>query len=213
MRSRRNAVRIAAGALALAFAALILHGFAGKACKMSDNGKTRQSGAAAKADRPEKIETATFGAGCFWGVEAAFRNVEGVLETAVGYSGGHYDNPTYKDVCSGRTGHAEVVRVKFDPERVTYGGLLEVFWKIHDPTQVNRQGPDVGYQYRSVVFFHLPAQEKGAGESKKALEESGKYSRPIATSIEPAAKFWKAEQYHQRYLAKKGLASCHIRLQ
>jgi len=206
-------MRIAAGALALAFAALILHGFTGKAEKMSDNGKTRQSDAAAKADWPEITETATFGAGCFWGVEAAFRKIEGVLETAVGYSGGHYDNPTYKDVCSGRTGHAEVVRVTFDPERVTYGDLLEVFWKIHDPTQVNRQGPDVGYQYRSVVFFHSPAQEKAAVESKKALEESGKYSRPIATSIEPAAKFWKAEEYHQQYLEKKGLASCHISLQ
>ena len=166
----------------------------------------------AMAENDAHWETATFGAGCFWGVEAAFRRVEGVVETAVGYSGGHYDNPTYRDVCSGRTGHAEVVQVKFDPEKVSYEDLLGVFWKSHDPTQVNRQGPDVGYQYRSVVFFHTPEQEKAARASKDALERSGRYSRPIATSIEPARAFWKAEDYHQQYLEKRGLASCHITL-
>ena len=162
---------------------------------------------------PKGMQQALFGMGCFWGAERRFWELDGVYSTAVGYAGGFTPNPTYQEVCSGGTGHAEVVRVTFDPERVTYGDLLEVFWKIHDPTQVNRQGPDVGYQYRSVVFFHSPAQEKAAVESKKALEESGKYSRPIATSIEPAAKFWKAEEYHQQYLEKKGLASCHISLQ
>jgi len=158
------------------------------------------------------LETATFGARCFWGVEAAFRKVEGVAGTEVGYSGGDFENPTYEDVCSGRTGHAEVVRVRFDPERVTYEELLEVFWNAHNPTQVNRQGPDVGYQYRSVILFHTEEQERLARASKKALEESRKYSRPVATSVEPAGKFWRAEEYHQQYLEKRGLAACHVDL-
>lgn len=156
------------------------------------------------------MEKATFGAGCFWGVEAAFRAVPGVIATQVGYMGGNLQNPTYRDVCTDRTGHAEVVEVTFDPARVSYNDLLNVFWKIHDPTQVNRQGPDVGTQYRSVIFFHSPEQEATAKASREKLEKSGAYSRPIATQIVPAAEFWRAEEYHQQYLEKRGLASCHL---
>jgi peptide-methionine (S)-S-oxide reductase len=155
-------------------------------------------------------EIATFGAGCFWGVEAAFRRTPGVTETAVGYSGGHLDKPTYKDVCTDETGHAEVVQVTFDPEKLSYSQLLDVFWKIHDPTQLNRQGPDFGKQYRTAIFFHSPEQEEIARKSKQALEASGKYHRPIATEISPAKTFWRAEEYHQRYLEKRGAESCHI---
>ena len=155
-------------------------------------------------------ETATFAAGCFWGVEAAFRQVPGVVDTAVGYEGGTLENPTYRDVCSDRTGHAEAVQVTFDPARVSYEDLLKVFWENHDPTQVNRQGPDVGTQYRSAVFYHSDAQQAAAAASKKALDASGRYRRPIATEIVPASTFWRAEDYHQRYLEKRGLATCHI---
>lgn len=153
---------------------------------------------------------ATFGAGCFWGVEEAFRGVPGVLGTAVGYSGGHTENPTYGEVCTDKTGHAEVVQVTFDPSRVSYRQLLDVFWQVHDPTQVNRQGPDFGRQYRTVIFFHSPEQETAARESKAALEKSGKFRRPIATEIVPAGEFYRAEEYHQRYLEKRGAASCHL---
>jgi peptide-methionine (S)-S-oxide reductase len=153
---------------------------------------------------------ALFGAGCFWGVEAAFRQVEGVLATAVGYSGGRLENPTYEDVCSGRTGHAEVVEVEYDPSKVTYEQLLDVFWENHDPTTLNRQGPDVGEQYRSAVFFLAPEQEAAARASKERLEKSGRYKRPIVTEITPASKFYRAEEYHQRYLEKHGLAHCRI---
>jgi peptide-methionine (S)-S-oxide reductase len=153
---------------------------------------------------------ATFGAGCFWGVEAAFRQVKGVTDTAVGYSGGTLKNPTYQDVCSDRTGHAEVVQVEYDPSQVSYETLLNVFWENHDPTQLNRQGPDVGRQYRSVIFFHTPEQEAAARASKEQLQSSGRYRRPIATEIVPAAEFYRAEEYHQRYLEKRGLAQCHI---
>ena len=156
------------------------------------------------------MEKATFGAGCFWGVEAAFRNVPGVASTEVGYAGGTLRNPTYKDVCTDRTGHAEVVEVTYDPAKVTYDNLLKVFWETHDPTQRNRQGPDVGTQYRSAVFFHTPEQEAAARASKEKLERSGVHKRPIATEIVPAVEFWRAEEYHQQYLAKRGLASCHI---
>ena len=156
------------------------------------------------------IETATFGAGCFWGVEAAFRQVPGVVETAVGYEGGTLENPSYRDVCTDRTGHVEVVQVTFDPARVPYERLLDVFWDNHDPTQVDRQGPDVGTQYRSAVFYHSDAQQSAATASKEALDRSGRFRRPIATQIVPAATFWRAEEYHQRYLEKRGLASCHI---
>src|SRR5262249_55026060 len=155
-------------------------------------------------------EIATFGAGCFWGVEAAFRRVPGVLDGVSGYAGGHTENPSYRDVCTDETGHAEVVQVTFDPEKVSYEQLLDAFWKIHDPTQVNRQGPDFGTQYRTAIFFHTPEQEEKARKSKQALEASGKFRRPIATEITPAGKFWRAEEYHQRYLDKRGAASCHI---
>jgi len=155
-------------------------------------------------------EIATFGAGCFWGIEAAFRRVPGVLDAAVGYSGGRTENPSYQDVCTDTTGHAEVVQVTFDPEKLSYDQLLDVFWTIHDPTQVNRQGPDYGRQYRTAIFFHSPEQEAAAKKSKQALEASGKMRRPIATEITPAAPFWRAEEYHQRYLEKRGAASCHI---
>jgi peptide-methionine (S)-S-oxide reductase len=155
-------------------------------------------------------EKATFGAGCFWGVEVAFRNVEGVIDAAVGYQGGTLENPSYEDVCSGTTGHAEVVEVEFDPSRVSYDALLDVFWDNHNPTQLNRQGPDVGSQYRSAIFYHSPEQKEVAGASKLRLDESGRYGKPAVTLIEPASPFYRAEEYHQRYLEKRGLASCRI---
>jgi peptide-methionine (S)-S-oxide reductase len=155
-------------------------------------------------------EIATFGAGCFWGVEAKFRSIPGVLETAVGYSGGSLEKPTYKDVCTDETGHAEVVQVTFDPEKLSYEKLLEAFFKLHDPTQVNRQGPDSGKQYRTAIFFHSPEQERTARKVKQALEDGKVHKRPIATEISPAATFWRAEEYHQRYLEKRGMESCHI---
>lgn len=161
----------------------------------------------ANAEGERKVEKATFGAGCFWGVEAAFRKVDGVVETAVGYSGGHTANPTYEDVCSHTTGHAEVVQVTFDPSKVSYRQLLDVFWSIHDPTQVNRQGPDIGDQYRSVIFYHSEEQRRAAEESKAVLEASGRLDRPVATKIEPAKTFWRAEEYHQRYYEKRGIPS------
>jgi peptide-methionine (S)-S-oxide reductase len=153
---------------------------------------------------------ATFGAGCFWGVEAAFRQVKGVTATAVGFEGGTFPNPTYKDVCTGKTGHAEVVEVDFDPARVSYEELLTVFWENHDPTQLNRQGPDVGAQYRSAIFFHSPEQEAAARASKERLQASGKFKRPVVTEIVPASTFYRAEDYHQQYLEKRGLSSCHF---
>jgi peptide-methionine (S)-S-oxide reductase len=156
------------------------------------------------------MEKATFGAGCFWGVEAAFRRVEGVTSTAVGYAGGHCGHATYEEVCSGKTGHAEAVEVTYDPARVSYTDLLRVFWESHDPTTRNRQGPDVGEQYRSVIFFHSPEQEAAARASVAALETGGRYRRPIVTQIAPAGAFHRAEEYHQRYLEKRGLASCHL---
>jgi peptide-methionine (S)-S-oxide reductase len=153
---------------------------------------------------------ATFGAGCFWGVEEAFRKLEGVTGTAVGYAGGTVPNPTYEQVCTDRTGHAEVVQVEYDPDRISYEKLLEVFWNAHDPTQVNRQGPDIGTQYRSVIFYHSPEQQAAAEASKRQLEASGRYRRPIATQIEPAPTFYRAEEYHQQYLAKRGRSSCGV---
>jgi peptide-methionine (S)-S-oxide reductase len=155
-------------------------------------------------------EIATFGAGCFWGIEAAFRRVPGVIDAEVGYSGGKTENPTYRDVCTDTTGHAEVVQVTFDPEKLSYEQLLDVFWTIHDPTQVNRQGPDFGKQYRTAIFFHSPEQEAAAKKSKQALEASGKLRKPVATEITAAGPFWRAEEYHQRYLEKRGATSCHI---
>jgi len=156
------------------------------------------------------MENATFGAGCFWGVEAAFRQVKGVKATAVGYMGGKLKDPTYEDVCTDRTGHAEVVQVEFDPSEVPYEELLRVFWDNHDPTTPNRQGPDVGTQYRSVIFYHTPEQEAAAKASKEALSKSGRYKRPVVTEIVPAPEFWRAEEYHQQYLEKRGLAHCHL---
>ncbi len=161
-------------------------------------------------DEDETMEKATFAAGCFWGVEAAFRRVKGVEATSVGYTGGHKEEPTYKQVCSGNTGHAEAVEVVYDPEKVSYEDLLGVFWQNHDPTQVNRQGPDIGDQYRSAIFYHDEAQQEAAEKSKAAIEESGKYRKSIATEIVPAQTFWRAEDYHQQYLEKRGLASCHL---
>jgi peptide-methionine (S)-S-oxide reductase len=153
---------------------------------------------------------ATFGAGCFWGVEAAFRRVDGVTATRVGYAGGTLENPTYEDVCSHTTGHAEVVEVTYDPEQVSYDGLLEVFWRKHDPTQLNRQGWDVGDNYRSVIFFHDEEQHEAALSSK--AHEQARWPAPIVTQIEPASTFWPAEDYHQQYLEKRGRASCTARL-
>jgi peptide-methionine (S)-S-oxide reductase len=157
-----------------------------------------------------QLKKATFGAGCFWGVEAAFRELEGVVSTSVGYEGGHFDNPTYQDVCSGRTGHAEVVEVIYNPKIISYQKLIDLFWDIHDPTTLNRQGPDLGEQYRSVIFYHDHEQEKIAIESKKSLELSGRYKNKIVTQIEPAPIFWKAEKYHQQYLEKTGQKSCRF---
>ena len=154
---------------------------------------------------------ATFAAGCFWGVEATFREIPGVTATRVGYTGGELKNPTYKDVCTDRTGHAEAVEVDYDPAKVSYDKLLNVFWENHDPTQLNRQGPDFGTQYRSGIFYHSPEQEQEARDSKAKLEASRKFSRPIVTQIVPATTFYEAEDYHQQYLEKKGLASCHIK--
>ena len=155
-------------------------------------------------------ETATFGAGCFWGIEVEFRRIPGVVDAAVGYSGGHTVNPTYKDVCTDETGHAEVVQVFFDPSKVSYEKLLDAFWQMHDPTQVNRQGPDFGSQYRTAIFFHSPEQKAAAEKSKAAWQASGKFRKPIATEITAAGPFYRAEDYHQRYLEKRGAASCHI---
>ncbi len=156
------------------------------------------------------MEKATFGAGCFWGVEETFRKTKGVKDTAVGYTGGSLENPTYKDVCSNESGHAEAVEVTFDPAEVSYDELLDVFWSNHNPTTLNRQGPDWGTQYRSAIFFHSPEQETAARASKEKLEKSGRYNRPIVTQIVPASVFYRAEEYHQRYLEKRGVSSCHI---
>jgi len=156
------------------------------------------------------MQKATFAAGCFWGVEAAFRRVKGVTDTAVGYEGGKTKNPTYEDVCSHATGHAEVVEVEYDPGIVSYDELLEVFFTNHDPTQLNRQGPDVGDQYRSAIFYHTPEQQAAAEAAKQRLADSGQHRRPIATVIVPATDFYRAEEYHQQYLEKRGMGSCHI---
>jgi peptide-methionine (S)-S-oxide reductase len=156
------------------------------------------------------MKKATFGAGCFWGVESAFRQIPGVLDVAVGYAGGEYPNPTYRDVCTGRTGHAEVVEVDYDPAQVSYDRLLEAFWQLHDPTTPNRQGPDVGTQYRSAVFTHDDEQQAAATTMKAALDASGQFRRPIVTEIAPASQFYRAEEYHQRYDEKNGRSGCAI---
>jgi len=154
---------------------------------------------------------ATFAAGCFWGVEATFRALPGVTSTRVGYIGGQTQNPTYKEVCTDTTGHAEAVEVDFDPTQISYEKLLTVFWENHDPTQINRQGPDWGKQYRSAIFFHSPEQESAAKKSKEELDKSGRFSKKIATQIVPAITFFEAEDYHQQYLEKRGVASCHVK--
>jgi len=154
---------------------------------------------------------ATFAAGCFWGVEATFRQIPGVSSTRVGYTGGQMDKPTYKDVCTDRTGHAEAVEVDYDPAKVPYEDLLNVFWENHDPTQLNRQGPDWGSQYRSAIFFHSPEQESTAKASKDALEKAHRFSKPVVTQIVPAVEFFPAEDYHQQYLEKRGLGTCHVK--
>jgi peptide-methionine (S)-S-oxide reductase len=155
-------------------------------------------------------KNATFGAGCFWGVEAAYRQIPGVLSTRVGYLGGTMENPTYRDVCSGQTGHAEVVEVTYDSDRLTYEDMLTVFWDNHNPTTLNRQGPDIGTQYRSAIFYHDDEQKAAAIASKEERDRSGKYRNPIVTEITPASAFYEAEDYHQQYLEKRGLSSCHI---
>ena len=156
------------------------------------------------------MEKATFGAGCFWGVQTTFDRVPGVVETAVGYEGGKLENPTYRDVCTGRTGHAEALEITFDPTRVSYQQLLDVFFSSHDPTQLNRQGPDHGEQYRSVIFYHSAEQQQAAVATVARLTAEHKFSCPIVTQIVPAQTFWVAEEYHQKYLEKRGVASCHI---
>ena len=156
------------------------------------------------------MEKATFGAGCFWGVEVEFGRIPGVLETAGGYEGGKLDRPTYKDVCTDATGHAEVVELTFDPAKVSYERLLEAFFALHDPTTLNRQGPDWGTQYRSVIFFHSPEQEATAKRVIEKLTAEKKFSKPIVTQVVPAETFWKAEEDHQKYLEKRGVTSCHI---
>ncbi len=156
------------------------------------------------------MQKAIFGAGCFWGVEAAFRQVKGVTATTVGYCGGDYEHPSYEEVCKGKTGHTETVLIEYDPAQVSYQELLRVFWDNHNPTTLNRQGPDIGFQYRSVIFYFNAEQQTAANESKRTLDESGKLAGPIVTTIEPAKTFWPAEEYHQRYLEKHGFAACHI---
>ncbi|MFQ5690624.1 MAG: peptide-methionine (S)-S-oxide reductase MsrA [Gemmatimonadota bacterium] len=170
-----------------------------------------EKSAEARRPKPRATRPATFGAGCFWGVEAAFRRLAGVVDTAVGFMGGHVAQPTYRQVCTGRTGHAEVVRVEFEPAALSYEDLLAVFWESHDPTQFHRQGPDIGSQYRSVIFFHDSGQREAARASRDALAASGAYRGEIVTEIVPAAAFWPAEEHHQRYLEKRGLARCRAR--
>lgn len=196
------------GAALLALAALLFCGCNGQKEADHVTKPTAQQPTPRDRSEPVRTELATFGAGCFWGVEAAFRRVEGVVETTVGYSGGTLANPTYKDVCTDHTGHAEAVQVRFDPAKVSYDDLLNVFWGCHDPTTLNRQGPDIGTQYRSVIFYHDAAQKAAAEESKRKLGESGRHKRPIVTEIVPAPAFYPAEEYHQRYLEKRGRTSC-----
>ncbi len=164
-----------------------------------------------KEELVNRTETATFAAGCFWGVQAAFDQVKGLVSTTVGYTGGHTDNPTYQQVCTDKTGHAEAVQIVFDPAVVSYDQLLTVFWNMHDPTTKNRQGPDIGSQYRSAIFYHTPEQQAAALASKQKLDQSGRLKRPVVTEIVPARTFWPAEEYHQKYFARHGGGSCHVR--
>jgi peptide-methionine (S)-S-oxide reductase len=195
----------------------VLSLFGTASCHSPENAAAADTPVPAKAPSGEKdketmknTEKATFGAGCFWGVEVTFRNTEGVVDATAGYMGGTVDNPAYKDVCTGETGHAEVVQVEYDPETISYEELLDVFWRCHNPTTLNRQGPDFGSQYRSVIFYHTDAQRTAAEKSKAAHDGSGRYSSPVVTAISPAQNFWRAEEYHQRYLEKHGRATCRI---
>jgi len=163
-----------------------------------------------QSERSARYEKATFAAGCFWGVEFAFAKVPGVVSTQVGYTGGHTENPTYKEVCTDRTGHAEAVTITYDPAKISYQQLLDVFWSIHDPTTLNRQGPDAGTQYRSAIFYHNQEQQAAAKASKRKLQQSGRFDKPIVTEITPASRFYRAEEYHQHYFEKHGLPSCHL---
>jgi peptide-methionine (S)-S-oxide reductase len=172
--------------------------------------KTEQSGITQPKELPMSTDTATFAAGCFWGVQAEFDKVKGVVQTTVGYTGGRTEKPTYNDVCSDATGHAEALQVVFDPAVVTYEQLLDKFWSMHDPTTLNRQGPDFGSQYRSAIFFHSPEQQAAVNALKEKLEKARRFRRPIVTQIVPAATFWPAEEYHQKYFKKHGGGSCHI---
>lgn len=180
----------------------------GGARRVTANGLVATKGAPAVLP---KTELASFAAGCFWGVEEEFRKEPGVIATAVGYSGGHTDHPSYEDVCTGTTGHAETVRIEFDPKVVAYDKLLDLFWNLHDPTTKNRQGPDVGEQYRSVIFFFTPEQKAAAIASRDRLQKSGDVRGPIVTEIVPAVAFTNAEEYHQQYVEKGGRAACHLR--
>jgi len=175
------------------------------ACKGNEIAEVKDDSGTEGAVMTEK---ATFAAGCFWGVEELFRKVKGVVSTTVGYTGGGFDAPTYEDVCSDKTGHAEAVLVEYDPSVVTYDELLDIFWRNHDPTTPNRQGPDVGSQYRSAIFYHSEEQRVAAEASKRQLQESGRFGSPVVTEIVPAGKFWEAEEYHQKYHMKKGGGTC-----
>ena len=191
----------------LALVTMLLPGCARQTTTGNSNSVAYSDATQQESDMTTKL--ATFGGGCFWGVEEVFRNVNGVVDTTVGYCGGNMENPTYKDVCTGKTGHAEVVQVVYNPQEVSYRDLLDVFFANHNPTQLNKQGPDVGEQYRSVIFFHDDEQRQLAEEFKNKLQKSGRYDRDIVTSIEPAQEFYEAEEYHQEYLKKHGLGSCH----
>jgi len=180
------------------------------ACRQSKEttNMTNQKNTNKPAQKPAKSEKAMFAAGCFWGVEAAFRQIEGVIDVISGYSDGTLDNPTYEDVCTDTTGHAEVVQITFDPDKVSYGQLLQTFWKIHDPTSYHKQGPDIGSQYRSAIFYYNDRQKQAALDSKKALEQTGQFKESIKTEIKSAATFYPAEDYHQRYYEKHNGHSC-----
>jgi peptide-methionine (S)-S-oxide reductase len=188
---------------------LLLCGGCDSAVKESAVAMADRRGEAMMAERT--TEKATFAAGCFWGVEAAFRNIDGIISTQVGYTGGKSENPTYQEVCTDRTGHAEAVEITYDASKVSYEDLLKVFWEIHDPTQLNRQGPDMGTQYRSAIFYHNAEQEAEARKSKQGMEQSGRYDRKIVTGILPVTRFYRAEEYHQQYYEKRGGGGCPIR--
>ena len=189
---------------------LIGAGNDGGTCRFASAGGAAGDAKSVLQKENGKMDTAIFAAGCFWGVEAKFRQIEGVAETEVGYTGGHTESPTYRKVCAGNTGHAEAVRVQFDPEVVTYEKLVRFFWTMHDPTTRNRQGPDVGSQYRSAIFTHSEKQQRVAERVKKELEEAGSFQRPITTEIAPAGEFTRAEEYHQRYFEKNGGGGCSL---